>query len=534
MSTPAPQQRAPKSGEKTPAKNGATGPETLDPEAAAVAAKKKAALGTLRDFAIALVVLGGIVALYAKHVATQRQVHTLAKQAQTAMGKDNLKTYLAAEALFDQALDLNGSDAYALSAQALNEVILSTEGGLADRAPKAAALLSQIDEKKLPTAERFAASGLNAAATGHAADGEALLVSTLKDSGNVAAVVDALAWDLRAQGKLSEARFQFKKAAEADWRAPRYAADLATAFLEDGDYLNASLFFDKALVANSDHLRSMVGKALASIARNERLAESGKALEDVLSRPLGTELSVPLKARALAARAALDAATGKPGLADADAALAANPKEPLVHQIRGVLLARAHQVAGFDELEQSVKQDPYVPSAYFDGAVALMDGGFPDKAIALLNEAATHLKDSARYHLAFGRLLSRKGDLDAAAKQLDKALELDGASADALYEKGRILVQKNDAKAAAALFEKAVSARDQFPEAYQQLAYLYLGVKDVKGALDMFKESMVRYKRQGATSDQMDAFYADLTTRMTKAGQGKLARQFVDEARKLK
>ncbi len=491
------------------------------------------AASTLRDLVIAAVILGALFGVYYRHVATQRKAHALAKSAQAAMGKDTTKGYLEAEALLDQALKVDSNYREALAFQALTETILWSESGLEDRRAKAEALIEKITAKDVPLAERFAAVGRFDAATGKAATGETQLVGTLKESGNVAAVVDALAHCERALGKLAEAKVYLKKAADADWRSPRYAADQATAMLEGGDLATAALLFDKALSANGDHLRSLVGRALSDIPRGERLDQSGKALEDVLSRPAG-DLGAPLKARALAARAMLKAARGIVWATDADAAIAAAPNTALAHLVKGILQARDHQAAGDAEIHKSIELDAFLPTAYFEGAQALMDGGFADKSLALMKEAAQHLKDSARYHLAYGQLMAKSGDDAGAIKELDKALTMDGSNADALFAKGQVLQSKKDLKGAATFYEKAITARDMFPDAYRQMGNLYLETKDVKGALDMYKEALVRYKTQKLPADRLEAFFTDLQARVARAGQAKLASQFVDEARKLK
>ena len=184
------------------------------------------------------------------------------------MAKDTPAGLLRAEKLLEEVLRIHSRNAFGIVA--LADVETQLVGlGYTDRAQRAEETRRKADEKRVSFAELFDAHALALLQAGKAAEAEAYARSLLQKYPALPAVPrfhDLLGRAERALGKLAEARASFRRAQEADWRQPRFIADYAEALLEDGDAGAAFTAFDRALRANPDHLRSLIGKARAQIA----------------------------------------------------------------------------------------------------------------------------------------------------------------------------------------------------------------------------------------------------------------------------
>ena len=125
----------------------------------------------------------------------------------------------------------------------------------------------------------------------------------------------------------------------------------------------------------------------------------------------------------------------------------------------------------------------------------------------------------------------RKGDLVAAQSALDQALKLDPASAAAYVVQGRIAEKKRDFKAAAQSYARATQLRDDLPEPYARMGSLYLATKQVTEAVRVFNEALARYRATHAPPGVMEAFYQDVHSSLGKAGERKLAAEWLKSAR---
>jgi tetratricopeptide (TPR) repeat protein len=485
----------------------------------------------------AAVIAAGLFALYAREVKIEAQVQDLlagvkiaggrAGGARADLNKDTPRGWLAAEESLQKALELQPSNPYAVAAFAEVEVFL-------DRGAHGEEAVARAEAKDIQLPERYEARALQLVAAGRAAEGEIYLLALLQKYGAVPRLVDALGRAQRASGKLAEARVNFKKGQDADWRSPRFVADYAQALLEDGNALEASQAFDRALQANSDHTRSQIGKARALIAltllgRGGGDLKAARALCDaVLGKP---DTTPQLKARALAARAesrlaesAIDSAAQ-----DADAAVQADPRSAAAQRARALVAAARKSADATAFFKAAIAADPYDASTYFDGANALPSGD----AEKLLGAYAATLPRNARYHLALAQILSRREEFKAAQGELQKAQQLEPTNALVYFEEGRVAQKQRDGKTAAAAYERAAQLRDDFPEVYRQMGGLYLENRNVDAALKVFNEALARYKAARTPPAQMEAFYSDVVAQVTRAGKKKLAEAWVREARAL-
>jgi tetratricopeptide (TPR) repeat protein len=499
--------------------------------------------------AIAAVVAAGLFALYSHEVKVEAQVQDLlagtkiaggrAGGARAELNKDTVRGWLAAEDSLQKALDLQPSNPYAVAAYADVEVLLAG-AGFGDRAAKAEAAIARADGKDVLLPERYEARALQLIQAGKAGEAEAYVLALLDRYGSVPRLVDALGRAQRASGKLFEARVNFKKAQDADWRSPRFVADYAQSLLEDGAALEAAQAFDRALQGNSDHTRAQVGKARALVALTQLgrgggdLKAARQLCDTVLAKP-AEEVGPAWKARALATRAEAKLADGDAAGAteDAQAAQAADPKSPAALRALALLAASRKSSDAAALLKAAIAADPYDASTYFDGSAALAAAGDSSGAEKLLGAYAATLPRAARYHLALAQLMARREAWKDAQGELRKAEELEPTNAQVWYEQGRIAQARRDGKAATAAYERAAQLRDDFPEVYRQMGGLYLESRNVDAALKVFNEALARYKAARTPPAAMEAFYSDVVSQVTRAGKGRLAQEWVKEARAL-
>ncbi len=497
----------------------------------------------------ALVVFGALYALYSHEVQVEAQVQELlagpkiaggtrAGGARSDLNKDTPAGWLAGEKALEAALALQPSNPFAVAAWADVEALL-VSAGFDDRAAPADEGLARAEAKDIAQPERYEAHALRLLQQGKAGEAENYLLAVLGRFGAVPRVIDALGLAQRASGKLVEARQSFRKAQDADWRSARKVANYATALLEEGSAAEALAAYDRALQANGDHLRSMLGKALAHAAlaragRNADLKAARALVDGVLSRG-SDEVPPKLKARALAVRAEVRVASGlaEDAPAAAQDSLEAEKLAPKEAQVLRALAytAAARKADTYAAWKAATLADPYDASLYFDGVAALSATSDEGGAEKLLGAYAATLPKSARYHLALARLLLAKDDPKAAEAELARAQSLEPANPLVYFELGRAAQQRKDGKTATAAYERAVQLRDDFPEVYRQMGALYLENKAVTEGLRAFTDALARYKAARTPAPLMETFYEEVKALVTKAGQPKLARQWVEEAR---
>jgi tetratricopeptide (TPR) repeat protein len=501
----------------------------------------------------ALVFFTALYLLYAWQVRIDVQVQELlygprvggvrSGGARAELNKDTPAGWLAAERLLKEALELQPSNAWALAALADVEVMLAG-AGFADRAAVADEMIARVELKDTPAEERYEARGLRLVQQGKAGEAETVLLAALARYGSVPRAIDALGVAQRASGKLAEARQSFKRAQDADWRAPRKVANYATALLEDGQPGEACAAFDRALQAWGDHLRSQIGKArcLAALARAGRTVElrTGRATMDALlaldkqGRPAHGRDELPnmLRSRALAARAELRLVQGDADGAGADALEAEKLDRRAAPVLRALALtAPARRVDAYPLWKAAIEADPTDASLYYDASAALLEAGDAVAAEKLLGSYAATLPKTARFHLALARLLLRRDAVKDAEAELEKAQAMDPMSALIYLEQGRAAQQRKDSKAAAAAYEKAAQLRDDMPEIYRQMGSLYLENRAVTEGLRAYTEALARYKAARASQGQLDGFFNDVRALTARAGQPQLGLQWIKEAR---
>lgn len=494
----------------------------------------------------AVVIFAALYALYSHQVKVELQVQELllgpritggqrAGGARSDLNKDTPIGWLAAETALKTALDMQPSNPVAVAEYADVETML-VSAGFADRAPQADVAVARAEAKDVTQAERYEAAALRLVQQGKPSDAEGLLASVMQRFGKSnPRFLDAQGVAQRADCKLSEARMSFKRAQDAEWRAARKVANYATALLEDGNAVDALAAYDRALQANSDHLRSMIGKArafaaLARAGRNTDLKAAIALCDGILGRTDKNEVPPLLRAQALSARAELKLASGDAAGAARDAADA----KVLAPDDASTLRALAYtSTTGAASLwTAAAAKDKCDASIYFDGALALTARNDSASAEKLLGSFAQQLPKTARYYLALAQLQLARGDTKDADLALQQALALEPANALLYFEQGKVAQVRKDPKAAATAYEHAAQLRDDMPEIYRQMGILYLESKQREEGLRAMTDALARYKAARAPDSVMEPFYAQVSDLSKKAGiKPKVAAQWVKEAR---
>jgi tetratricopeptide (TPR) repeat protein len=509
------------------------------------AARKRELRSAAIKVLVAAAVAGGVFVAYSRVVQTDAQVQDLlygpriaggqrAGGAKAELNRDTPKGWLAAEASLHRALELSGSNAYAIAALADVEVMLAN-AGYADRAEPARAAVDRAERKDARLPERYEATALQMIAQGKAQEAAQFVQNVLQQYGAVPRLLDVLGRAQRASGKLNEARSSFKRAQDADWRSPGAVCDYAQSLLEDGAAAEAAQSFDRALQDNSDHSRSQLGKARALIALRRDPKAAEQIANAVLAKP-AAEVPSSLKAEALAARSEAKLAEGD-SISAAQAAsdaVAADAKSPFALRARAMAAAAAKSPDAFSLFKAAAAADPYDASLYFDGSAALLAAGDADGAEKWLESYTAALPESARFDLALAQSFERRQAFSEAQAELAKAQQLEPANAQVWFEEGKLAQSQKNARAARQDYERAAQLRDDFPEVYRRMGELYLENDDVDEALKAFNEALARYKQARTPGPELETFYTEVQNGVTKAGKKKLADQWVKEARALR
>ena len=485
----------------------------------------------VRQVAIVALILAGAVGFYFMRVQGERRARDASKLAKDELLRDNPKNYALAEKHCMDALAARNNFPYALAFLAQINAERVVDHGIATAAADAHKWIDLCEQRRVPYQEAYSAKALMMISEGKAAEAEKEMVSVLQRATG-AQLWNALAKAQRAQGKVEEARNGFKKANDMEWRNPRLAADYADSFYDSGDTLNAFNYYGKALEANSDHLRGLIGRSRAEIARGSQIKQASDTLTDVLGRP-DAELSPKLKALALTARGELRQfeKNDSEALKDADAALAAMPTLSWAHHLKGLVLARAKKPAAYDELKQAIDNDHSVSVFYFAGANALSDAGMGDKAIALLDAYTKTLPADDTYFMVYGDVLRKLNKLEDAMKQYDKAIGANPLNANAHFAKGRLLLQKKDFDNAKKELDKAVASNEFFGEAYEAIGQLFLEKKEYRDAAENFFQALRVYSQLQMPRERLTSYLDDVAARLKKAGQKDIAEAWIKEGK---
>ena len=506
-------------------------------------------LGFVMFILVAAVILLGGLYVYWRHEQTGRQVRALGKEAKEYMLKDSPKAYGEAEKRLLKMTELDSGFPFAMAS--LGELYstrwidmgIEADSASAHKWAKAAddtdakinerfgaVILVMLGDKKYEEASKYAAGITKVAASSH--------------------VVNGYGRALRALGKLDEARIALKKSADTEWRNPRFACEYADIFFEDGDYVNAQAFYAKGIEASSDHVRSLIGRSRAEIARGWKLKEAQDTLLEVLARK-PEELPPKLKAEALTGMAELLGVEQKwdEATKSADEAIASYPSYSWAYFTRGRVLAMQKNNAAAAALDKAIELDRYVPEFYYGGSNAMMEAGDSAKAQALLDAFTHALKEDDRYQLAYGNLLMKIGKPEDALVRYDKAIALNNFNAVAHYAKGaalfdarkNLLTDPKDKKKEEELYDSAkkeldlaIEVQEYFPAAYSKLGEIQFEKKEWGEGCQQYAQALMQLKQLQAPRERMTELRDKVNVRLLKeAKRPDVAKAWMDETGKM-
>jgi len=485
---------------------------------------------------LAALVLGGGLFLYYRHTQTKKQVYALAKDARDSLTRDNPKDLLEAKAKFAKALALDSTDPYSVSANALAEVLLVTDYGVKSEESSAASAVEQAKKVNAPLDEDVTAQALWLIHQGNVQGADAY-ISGIKAKGSLPpGLANALGRIRHGQGKLDEARALLKKAADIAWRSPRFAADLAQTYFDDGDFINAELFYNKALKTSSQHLRSMIGLDRARIARGQDVKKASDDLDSILALP-ASDTSPTLLAQAHTAQSELRRFEQKYDQAAklADQAVADDPAYAWAYAAKGAALADAKKDAAgaATAFDKAIALDAHVGQFYVQAAQGLAGLKDQTKADGYMAGYAKNLKVDDRYHLVYGDLLKGLGNLDKAQTEYQAAIKANGFNAKAHYALGTVLVTQKKDDDASKEFLAALAAQHNFPEAQEALGNIKFAKKAYADALEDFANALVQMKQANVDRAKIDALLDQVTHRLDAAKQKAMAKAWVEQAKQL-
>lgn len=499
---------------------------------------KKETVGRfIRDVLIVAVVLAAGFGFYWKRQKDAVQANKIAKEAKDLILLDNPKDFYAAEKKLQEVLGIDSSHGYALAALAEMNAILAFEHKVDARRTDAEKYLALTLKENPRVAERYSAKALLDIDAGRAKEtADFIDKELLQKKAGAPRVFNAYGKAMKRLGKLDVARRSLKGAQDSDWRNPRFSADLAENYLEDGDTANALVTYGKGLNSNPDHLLSRIGKARVSILRGENLKEASDILADVLARP-ADELTPNLRARAITARAELRLYEGAlpEAIADADAATKEDPAYAPAYRAKAIALARREDPAAVAAFDKALATDPNVALFYFDASATLIATGI-DTAKALTYLEKYPLEKDDRYFVKYGDALRLLGRLDDALAQYNKAIAENGLNAAAHLSKAIVLMDKNaaaekpDWTEAQTELDYAVGAQEMYPDAYLQRGRLqFLQKKYVEGAAE-YAQALHQFRTLKAPREHLTGIVEAVKQEMLKAKERDMAKMWEQEA----
>jgi len=483
----------------------------------------------------------------------KKEIADRLKEAKIIAIKDNpadiVKAIKAAEEIL--ALDTQSPEVLASLATMHTELwLLHKEPG---HEAKAKEYLERAEKAESKSDDRYGTKALHILATGKPKEAEDFIEELRKKGASTARLAYAQALALRAQANLQLSRAAFVLAADKGWKDPQFSSAFADAWLEEGQYLPALDYFNKAMANNPDHLRSKVGIALARIERKDRVADAAETLKDLLARPK-EETSPFLRARVLAAAAELANFEEQwdQAINAADRAIAENPDEAWALFAKAKALAGKKDEGAAAAFDAVVAKSKAAPAFYFDGAVLLQKAGNVDAAIALLDKYEAVMKPIVnptadgktqafldrddRYWLTRGDVLRDSNKLDEAHAAYDKAIAAKNVNlVKATYAKGSVfLAQKEYDKALAQLVDiTPPDGTGALAEAYVAMGEIQFSKKDWPAGCQSYAFALSKLKAQSVPREQLNAMLTDVEKKLIAAGQRPVAKLWVDEAKPL-
>lgn len=515
--------------------------------------KKKESFGSaFVQIIVVAALLAGVVYFVYQKGTVRTQVEEKLKALHAAEARDTVADLKQALKTADEILALDSNNAKALGVAAG----INTELWLDYKEPKAEAdakaMLSRAEAANSLTEGRYASRALILLHEGKAKEAEDFIEEQRKKGASSPRLFYAQAEAIRAQGNLKLAKTSYVSAMDKAWKNPFFACGYGDASLAEGLFGQATDAFNKAVAANPDHQRALIGLAFTRALRKDKLKDAADGLLAVEQK--GGELSPGLKARLLIAKAEL--ANIEARYDDAvklcDEAIAADAENPWSYYVKARALGLKKDPAAVDAFNLAVSKDKNAPLFYLDGAGLLEQMNKLDEGLALLSKYEANFKAvknlaqdgkeeiyldrDDRYWIAKGDILRSAGKLDDALAAYEKGIDAKALNqAKAIYSKATIFVAKKDLAKAAEIIEPIVppDGTGTIPEAYMIAGDLQFQKKEWPTGCQYYAFALTNMKNHQVDREKLNGIIGDIETRLKKDGQNNTAKAWKEEASKM-
>ena len=514
--------------------------------------KKRETLGSafIQIAVVAAVLVLAVFAVY-KRGTTRKELAELMRDARAAAIKGNPADLRKGASIAGQALEKDPKmpDALAFSASVYTDLwTLHREDGAEQKAKD---FLDRARKADAQTEERYGAEALQLVAAGQPKQADEFVESLRKKGASSAKLFYAQGLALKQLGNLQLARTGFTTAMDKSWKDPIYSAAWGELIIAEGG-IGAMDAFTKSLGSNPDYFRAKLGLALSRVMRKDKVGEAETMVKEVLARD--TELSPPLKARALAIQAAVLVYQEQPdqamSMADQALALAGDDVWALFAKANALALKKdAAAPAAYDAV---ISKDRTSPVFYFEGAQRLQAAGMTPAAMALLDKYEATFKDvknttadnkvvawldrDDKYWLTRGDLFREQGKLEEAMAAYDKAIAARGLSLQkAYYAKGAVFLAKKDYDNAATMLRDITppDGTGQLAEAYAAMGEVMFAKKEWGEGCQNYAYALTRFKAQQLPREQLNALLGDVEKKLRTSGQPQIAKVWIEQAKPL-
>ncbi|CAG5069125.1 Lipopolysaccharide assembly protein B [Dyadobacter sp. CECT 9623] len=170
-----------------------------------------------------------------------------------------------------------------------------------------------------------------------------------------------------------------------------------------------------------------------------------------------------------------------------DEAIAKNADFSDAYLNKGITLLKMNRAEeAYEILTEAITIDPTLVQANLVRAEAGLNIGKINESLEDLAQIEKEYKDSSRFYLIKGDLLSTRGTDQLAIAEYDKAISLDKSNVEAYVNRGALYYRMKSYPAAKSDFEKALALDSSHPQALNNLGLILSKEKDWQRALACF------------------------------------------------
>ncbi len=161
------------------------------------------------------------------------------------------------------------------------------------------------------------------------------------------------------------------------------------------------------------------------------------------------------------------------------------------HYLKALLLEREGNFgAALEEYKNTIALDPNAKYVYQNAIKIALRIGKVDEAMEWSQYLVKAEPQKAENWTLLGGICWAKGDLVKAAEAYDKALSLDAADRNALYQYANMVGPSNPQKAVELFKKYAAAVPEESGETYYQIGLIYMDLNKPKDALEYFRNSI--------------------------------------------